>query len=48
MLSLKPIVGHFRHSPANDVELHTEQSKVNQKSESLIHDVPLVGIPLCK
>ena len=33
------IVGHFSHSPENDVELQTEQSKLNQKSESLMQDV---------
>ena len=37
----RKIVGHFRHSPENDEELQTEQSKLNQKSESLMQDVSI-------
>ena len=36
----RKIVGHFKHSPANSVELHAKQSEIGMNQESLVQDVP--------
>lgn len=35
----RKIVGHFRHSPANTMELYKEQRALDQENEHLIQDV---------
>lgn len=36
----RKIVGHFKHSPANALELEAQQATLGQRKEPLIQDVP--------
>ncbi|KAL0178787.1 hypothetical protein M9458_027681, partial [Cirrhinus mrigala] len=40
LVKARKVVGHFKHSPANAVELQAQQVSLGKKQEPLIQDVP--------